>query len=438
MVKQANEWKSERMDDNKEKCIIIISHSNYRIRSSGVEKYLSEISELIIHKKIHCIHFFPVIEVNKKYRKLGIDRFYMGINVDGEYAGIVEAKDVDRLCGEIINGFQVEGVQIHHLKGWKMDVLKDILHRIDKEIRLFIHDHMMTCPNNLESNNFAVHCNGNIHVPSAEHCVGCPDFDDAIVVYSGIKGLLKDISDKIGFVVVPSEICRDIWLQSYGYLNKNIVIRDHNKYSVYVEPYIQTECLRVALIGGISEHKGINEWKQLVNSFKGKKNIEFFYLGVGDYSDNNVKNVKVDFWDKSLPSMKDALLQNQINCVFLWSLYPETYSYTFYEAMSAGCFVLTNKRSGNICLSAGKFGNGRIFEDVSEVVDFLEDMDGALSIIREYKEKQKIPSDIMVNDSVQELLFDGGGQKFTKQNISFRYSLFWSLLYKIMRVKNYK
>jgi glycosyltransferase involved in cell wall biosynthesis len=46
--------------------------------------------------------------------------------------------------------------------------------------------------------------------------------------------------------------------------------------------------------------------------------------------------------------MIDALRKNEIDVAFLWSICPETFSFTLYEALAAGCFVITNPASGNI------------------------------------------------------------------------------------------
>jgi hypothetical protein len=47
-------------------------------------------------------------------------------------------------------------------------------------------------------------------------------------------------------------------------------------------------------------------------------------------------------------AMVEALKDNKIDVAFLWSLCPETFSFTLYESLAAGCFAVTNKDSGNI------------------------------------------------------------------------------------------
>jgi len=46
--------------------------------------------------------------------------------------------------------------------------------------------------------------------------------------------------------------------------------------------------------------------------------------------------------------MAETLRDHNIDVAFLWSICPETFSFTLYESLSAGCTILTNQNSGNI------------------------------------------------------------------------------------------
>jgi len=47
-------------------------------------------------------------------------------------------------------------------------------------------------------------------------------------------------------------------------------------------------------------------------------------------------------------AMVESLRWNQIDVVVLWSNVAETFSFTLHEALAAGCYILTNPKSGNI------------------------------------------------------------------------------------------
>ena len=71
-------------------------------------------------------------------------------------------------------------------------------------------------------------------------------------------------------------------------------------------------------------------------------------------------------------NMTKALEKYEIDVVYLGAVWPETFSYTYYEAYEAGCFILTNKQSGNICAQVRKNKNGLVFEDLEETICWLE------------------------------------------------------------------
>ena len=79
--------------------------------------------------------------------------------------------------------------------------------------------------------------------------------------------------------------------------------------------------------------------------------------------------------------MIDSLKEYGIDIVYLSSVCPETFSYTYYEAYEAGCFVLTREGSGNICDQVKKQGNGLVFESVDDMVNWLDDLEEVENIV---------------------------------------------------------
>ena len=55
--------------------------------------------------------------------------------------------------------------------------------------------------------------------------------------------------------------------------------------------------------------------------------------------------------------------KDKIDIVMLLSNWPETYSYTMYEALAANCFILSNENSGNIEQNVRKEHWGIIYRD---------------------------------------------------------------------------
>ena len=108
-------------------------------------------------------------------------------------------------------------------------------------------------------------------------------------------------------------------------------------------------------------------------------------MGTGKENINNVKNVYVSTAEQGENAMKKALEDNNISLVFLWSVWPETYSYVYYEVLSTGGYVITNNISGNVACMVEEYHNGTVFRDYDEFLLWLKDFEAVRNIINEYR-----------------------------------------------------
>lgn len=69
--------------------------------------------------------------------------------------------------------------------------------------------------------------------------------------------------------------------------------------------------------------------------------------------------------------MTKKLRENGIDLVVIAAEWPETFSYVTFEALAAGCDVLTLSRSGNVAAVVNKLRRGLVFEREDEIVEFF-------------------------------------------------------------------
>ena len=215
---------------------------------------------------------------------------------------------------------------------------------------------------------------------------------------------------------------------------ESILVRGHLKFSDFSFPNIEFDRLRIAYLGDTAEHKGSLEWKRMINEIT-NPNVVFFYFGNKKMKDP-VHSVYVDFNDNNSLSMSEALKENMINVVFLWSKCPETYCYTYYESLESGCFVLTNENSGNIYDSVRQFRNGKVFKSIANVIDYLNNNKTVLEDLRMFCEKTRIPQKAETNDDISDLVFvnDKVNMSFSELRFNIRKNLPVSLIYSIARL----
>ncbi len=216
---------------------------------------------------------------------------------------------------------------------------------------------------------------------------------------------MNNIAPLIELIIAPSETAKHIWLNTFSNYKYKTIVREHLEYSGNYRKKINTPRLRIAYIGSMADHKGFSEWKEITNSIS-TTDYEIFYFGSGKIDDENITNIKVDFQDKRSPGMTDQLRSKNIDIVFLWSTWAETYCYTYYEALAAGCFVITNQYSGNIAAAVRQNKNGVICDNISEAVEYITNYPLVKELVKSFVDKALVPADISPNKNISDLLFN--------------------------------
>ena len=373
-------------------CIILVSHSNYRIKSAGVEKYISEITELFHRKQIQSIHFFPIIEVNKRSRRFG--REYIGVHYNGKFEGIYREDALANLLNQMSKkyGLNYLGVHINHLHGWNVDLLEMLLLRLQLPVKIIVHDYDMICEYMLREDSHGANCRKNVGKPCVERCTDCRYAETALRQFQKNQDFLTHIEPLIESIVAPSKVAGVNWLNGFE--------REHG------------ERLKIAYVGLPAAHKGYNEWLRLQRSLE-EQNYEFYYFGKSEQSMHGVQKVYVDFQASASKSMAEQLREHGIDLAFMWSTWHETYCYAAYEAFAAGCYLLTNDYSGNIADMVENIGCGKVSATLEECIAFLKDSDDVRKKLADYRNAKTVPAIITPNTSLEELIFHGDSARST-------------------------
>jgi hypothetical protein len=123
-----------------------------------------------------------------------------------------------------------------------------------------------------------------------------------------------------------------------------------------------------------------------------------------------VNNIPVSFLEEGPDAMVKALRKHQIDIAFLWSIWPETYSFTLHEAFASGCFVVTNSLSGNIAEQIKGGSRGIVFRDEAEMLKFFNDVPGVKEAIRRNL-RENLPHKLEFNPQLAVELADGLNMK---------------------------
>jgi hypothetical protein len=351
-------------------CVLAISHDDYRRGVAGTQKVLQQEQALLAARKISYIQIHPA-SLQPAIQFFHGD-FLMGLYVDSQYLGALAWRQVRKILLALADrGVTFRATHLHHLLGFRLGLVEEILHSVNAPKRFFLHDFHSVCQQFNLMKNGTEFCGGPpLGSPTCRDCAHGPGRP---AHFLGYRALLNRWNPE---VVAPSTVARDLWGGAYSALAKNVRIVPHQvgtpASTNCKPPELNQPRLRVAYVGYQLPIKGWAEWKLVAKALPREK-YELFVIGQCFESLPDVHYIPVSFISDGSDAMLRALRELHIHLAFLWSLVPETYSFTLFESLAAGCFVLTNPRSGNIAAQVERERAGLVAKDLPQLLEFLTD-----------------------------------------------------------------
>lgn len=412
------------------KCVIAISHSNYLIKPTGTEKCIRELAEVLRGAEIETIQIFAI---NNRFSKMKTSQI-VGVNYGEEFVGIFALENVYAAIADICikNSLEPIAIHLHHLANFILPELKRFIEKFTLPLVLFVHDYYTICTSINMINSDGIFCG--VSRPHKKKCNDCSYYKNK-VASDNVYHFVNDLSSLIAKVVAPSEDLRKRWLTVYNNFKGITIIREHlESKGYYKRNRIDNRPFKIAFVGAQLSLKGFFEWEQFLGQLR-KLGItyEFHYFGKPLHETTGVINHTVSIIKDGNDAMTKQLRESEVDVVFLWSMWPETYSYVYYEASAAGACIVTNPYSGNVAAMIKKNGNGIIFKNVDEVISYFKDVEFARSEITQLLGNNNFsPQLLEPNPEVADLLSGVVNKSLLVENEVIPKALFFpSLLYRL-------
>jgi len=338
---------------------ITFSHDDYFEGVGGVQVCLQHESARIAergvdHLHIHPATLWPVLRRDQES--------LLGVMLNGRALGAYPAETIARGLAKARAARHGRGsFAIHNLLGHKVDEVVAILGAAGlKAGFLWLHDFTSLCAGYQLLRNDVQDCAA--PPPDSAAC--------GICVYQ--PGRLPQIAEHERLfraldltVVSPAQTTLDFWRASWPYAPVGAVVHPHLKLRRRgPAPERAPGPLRLAFLGQPSAHKGWPIFAEMAADFSADPRYQFFHLG-----GRRDRRAAVEFHhvmvSVSQPhAMQDALERLQIDVAVIWSIFRETYCLAAYEALAAGCAVVTSPDSANVAamIAAGEL-EGRVLAD---------------------------------------------------------------------------
>lgn len=381
----------------KKRYVLSVSYSDYRNSIGGTDKVICAHSEMFNRAGIGYVFIFPLNFFHNYPIK---NNPYWGIVEDGEYRGAFHTEGVISYLQSLQenNGMCLSCVHVHHLKNVNIKKLGVILNTVSCDVYFYVHDYYNICvsTNLLRSDNH-LFCHGKL---DREQCGDCKFYPTSEKHSSRFLALLSNLKTDYYFVC-PSGAAKEQFSVGYPQFSDKALVIYHQKFLGSFDGNKNPHTpLRVAFIGSQLSHKGWGQFLQIVEKHSGSGKYDFYYFGKKAVDNDSIKHISVEF-KGNLNAISDALREQEIDCAVLWSTWPETYAYTYYEALSANCFIVTNKNSGNIQYQTRNRNNGVVLDSDNELLELFDDSRLLEKMISDYKKQNHcLPLNLLENDDV--------------------------------------
>lgn len=380
-----------------DRSVLVLTHSDYVHTDAGVEKVIQGHQKLFLENGYNFIAVYPLRKDQKifGYTHSRTMSGY-GLIVNGEKKGVISEKEL----AELPDAEGLCGVIIHELVTFKKNEhLFAFFDRITCPIYYFVHDYAMICYNHVLMRNNREFCG--TEPLSFRKCKTCRFY---------LEGKRNEVWQrkfvarypKITYLF-PSAIVKETWQKHFQAENKLCIV-PNTKFGIQKGTYFlkpRNPRPKIAFIGYGRVEKGWETWKKLCARYD--KVYDLYVLGDGD-CEGQVQKIPVSVAKDGPNAMIDAIRRENIDIAFLWSVVPETYSYTFFETFVSGCYILTNPQSGNIFTMTKQLNCGKVLENEAQLWTFLDQYrEVCLSVEKMYEERKEYPLSLEDNDEILEI-----------------------------------
>lgn len=344
---------------------ITFSHDDFTAHMGGLQAALQREALQIqaqgrSHLHLYPAHPWPVV-------RAATDPGALGVIWNGARLGVFGPEDVKHGLSSAFAGVEAsEGsFAIHSLLGHCADETADILQAAGmSEGYFWLHDFASLCAGFHLLRNDVEDCGAPpTNSAACGVCVYGPWRDRHLSAHARLFERLRLT------VVAPSAATMDFWRRQTVLPAAGTVVLAHATLEPRGDAPIPTAGpFRVAYAGLPVAHKGWPIFQALAVRFVDDPRYEFIHLGARTAANLPIRFEPVVSGPATPQAMQSALETLEADAVMVWPLCRETFSYVAYEAVAAGCAIITGPDSGNVAAFVAEGDHGQVLADEAALI----------------------------------------------------------------------
>lgn len=240
------------------------------------------------------------------------------------------------MLDNIIKAFGIDYIHVHHMINHYFDI-GNLIKKYNLKSSITLHDFYSICPTI------------NMLYKNQECCIGkkCNCRECLYYKFGLNQNIIKlwqntwtkylEIFDN---VIVPSDSTKNIISKVYPNVAIKVIEHGEDIDRYTMDKALTNKQFNIAYVGVCTEHKGGLIFERMIKNNK-NKNITYHLFGLNQIGSLNKCNKFINHGEYSREELPTLLYENKINLVCLLSIWPETFSYTLTEVVSAGIPVLS-------------------------------------------------------------------------------------------------
>jgi glycosyltransferase involved in cell wall biosynthesis len=356
--------------------LISISHDNYREVPGGVQ-YCVQRDETaanergIVFLNLHPSQPLPRLALMSEDPDPSVE-----LLLDGTFIGAARISVVVDSVRMLASRIKTIDVVIHHLMGHLPEQIEELILATGRnDCWFWLHDFFALCPSFALQRNAVSFCGA----PSLKSnaCTLCLYGEERVSHLNRIRRFFERVEVH---ALSPSDSMANYWksradlpeMKISSIPHMTLHWKHHNK--ARSNSSKRTGPIVVAFVGSPAPHKGWAMFLKLVNRYRTlDTTYQFVYFGMADVGFDGLEVIKVQVTSEDPAAMTRAMLARDVDVLLHWASWFETFSFSTFEAIAAGAYIITNSGSGNIAATVREKKCGAILSDEADLIAFFED-----------------------------------------------------------------
>ncbi|GLQ66547.1 glycosyltransferase family protein [Gluconobacter kondonii] len=356
--------------------IVSISHDDYRKGQEGEQNCVWDEAAAFSSHGWAYLHLFPARAISTLASLHG-GEFVASLN--GQRIGRVTVDTLLKVLAIQHAYYSRRNLILHHLQGVTPECVPVIAREMRAEKSLFwLHDFFTVCPSRALMRNDIAFCNAPLPISPA--CGICAYGAERQTHLPRIKTMFEALRPE---VIAPSRYTLAFWQKKTDLPVSKASVQEPAFITDQVpRGRIVSQPLKIGFVGAPVFYKGWDVYRKLAAHFLNDNRYEFFYLGSTVQDAVNITSLQATVTLDNRDAVRTCIRDNEIDVIVNWSLYPETFGFTAYEALAAGAFLIVPKGSGNVedILKSWEQEIGHVAVDETELTNLFE-KGGVMSLL---------------------------------------------------------